>query len=315
MQIWHEIRRASPALREPGIQVFSVPFPVVPTIREQGLRGVDVPAMWDRWHTLLPRNSSGWPDLSWIRPPFEAFAVVSQRSEEGAIFITAADGTTLSRMGGVWQEDATWALQADLIVRGDTCPFVLMPPCHLACKPSGSGLQPVFEDTAARIKHARERAAEFGLGFSPGDSDRSHALGSFSTLAADESDDGFSRGILAVAIGLMALLSCKNVQTVSKTPVRQQRKRDKREGLPALSWHELELVPHATSQHATPGAGEPLALHWVRGHFKDYRDVGLFGKIKGVFWWSPHVAGRADRVVLKDYKVPPLLASPPGPGG
>jgi hypothetical protein len=53
--------------------------------------------------------------------------------------------------------------------------------------------------------------------------------------------------------------------------------------------------------HSGTGEGEPLALHWVRGHFKDFREKGVFGKAKGVYWWSPHLAGKADRVVLKDY--------------
>jgi len=29
-----------------------------------------------------------------------------------------------------------------------------------------------------------------------------------------------------------------------------------------------------------------------RGHFKDYREKGLFGRHKGLFWWSSHVRGK-----------------------
>ncbi len=36
------------------------------------------------------------------------------------------------------------------------------------------------------------------------------------------------------------------------------------------------------------------AIHLVRGHFKEYTpDKPLFGKIAGLFWWEPHLAGAA----------------------
>lgn len=48
------------------------------------------------------------------------------------------------------------------------------------------------------------------------------------------------------------------------------------------------------------------ALHLCRGHFKDYREKGLFGKAKGVYWWDHTVRGSANSgVVVKDYEVRP----------
>ena len=49
---------------------------------------------------------------------------------------------------------------------------------------------------------------------------------------------------------------------------------------------------------------EPKALHFVRGHFKDYSVKGLFGKYKKVYWWDSQVRGEVmGGVVDKDYRV------------
>lgn len=47
------------------------------------------------------------------------------------------------------------------------------------------------------------------------------------------------------------------------------------------------------------------ALHIRRGHFKDYRQgAGLFGKVKGLFWWDMSAAGGMHAgVVIKEYAV------------
>ena len=47
------------------------------------------------------------------------------------------------------------------------------------------------------------------------------------------------------------------------------------------------------------------ALHFVRGHFKDFsHGGGLFGKYKGLYWWSPRLRGSASSgIVKKEYMV------------
>ena len=95
-------------------------------------------------------------------------------------------------------------------------------------------------------------------------------------------------------------------RSIERHPVRQLRRAAERAGtLAPVSWHELHvrLGGRERSPGSHAGGGESLALHWVRGHFADYREHGLFGKHHGVYWWSPHLAGRADRVVHKDYKL------------
>ncbi len=43
------------------------------------------------------------------------------------------------------------------------------------------------------------------------------------------------------------------------------------------------------------------AMDLVRGHFKEYKEKGLFGKYFGRFFWSPQVF--VNRDVHRDYKV------------
>jgi hypothetical protein len=45
------------------------------------------------------------------------------------------------------------------------------------------------------------------------------------------------------------------------------------------------------------------ALHFVRGHFKDYSVKGLFGKYKKVYWWDSQVRREVGGVVDKEYWV------------
>jgi hypothetical protein len=106
----------------------------------------------------------------------------------------------------------------------------------------------------------------------------------------------------------LSLLHCRNVQTVDVPPppapiLKQRAKR----GIPYIQYKTLEVSPLRTiSQGGTrrDGEQEPKALHFVRGHFKDFTDKGLFGKYKGTYWWSSQVRGDVARgIVDKDYKV------------
>jgi len=46
------------------------------------------------------------------------------------------------------------------------------------------------------------------------------------------------------------------------------------------------------------------ALHICRGHFKDYRDSGLFGKHFGIYWWDMHMRGSKEYgEIVKDYEI------------
>lgn len=110
-----------------------------------------------------------------------------------------------------------------------------------------------------------------------------------------------------LAIGFM---HCKNVT------VRSERKPDRlikainkrRGGSPGLvKWNVLEIEPMKkimTTEGLVESTGIKNALHICRGHFKDYRQSGLFGKVKGIFWWDANARGSSQQgVVVKDYKI------------
>jgi hypothetical protein len=115
----------------------------------------------------------------------------------------------------------------------------------------------------------------------------------------------------------LALMHCDNVQEVElppSPPVVHKRKNHSgtRPGTPEIRYKTLTVTPPRAAQQrgigeqGANGAGEaePKALHFVRGHFKDYSVKGLFGKYKKVYWWDSQVRGEVSGgVVDKDYRV------------
>lgn len=114
--------------------------------------------------------------------------------------------------------------------------------------------------------------------------------------------------LMSIVATTLSLLCCKNVSTVDRPAPRQARRLAQREGKP-VPYTVKTLVVRPMQQKANPsGAGDkaaPLALHWVRGHFKTYaEDKPLFGRVTGTYWWSAHLAGDVKAgVVVKDYDV------------
>ena len=81
----------------------------------------------------------------------------------------------------------------------------------------------------------------------------------------------------------------------------------RRGDLPPYTFHILKITPTSRSRtHTEVGApGAPLAIHWVRGHFKAYTaEQPLFGQHTGLYWWHPHLAGQArERRIEKAYNL------------
>jgi hypothetical protein len=112
----------------------------------------------------------------------------------------------------------------------------------------------------------------------------------------------------------LALLHCRNVKAEAAPPtppaILQRHGQGK---IPHIAYKTLTIpgvrrpATEAATTHEQAAAGgqaEPKALHFVRGHFKDFSAHGLFGKYKQVYWWKDQVRGDATQgVVDKEYRV------------
>lgn len=112
------------------------------------------------------------------------------------------------------------------------------------------------------------------------------------------------------ALLAISFMNCKNV-TVAKGAIedlKHERARIKRGKPPFVRFKVLQIEPLREILRREGGAdtvGLQKALHICRGHFKDYTTgSGLFGKIKGRFWWDAKIRGKAEQgVVIKDYEL------------
>lgn len=105
----------------------------------------------------------------------------------------------------------------------------------------------------------------------------------------------------------VCFMNCRNV-TMSKEVVHYPKKWRRRFGRPEPIRYHVLKIDSMRKVLAIEGKSEEVglrkALHICRGHFKDYRKSGLFGRHHGIYWWDAHVRGSLQRgVVLKDYDV------------
>lgn len=106
----------------------------------------------------------------------------------------------------------------------------------------------------------------------------------------------------------IAFMNCKNVKLIPHDPsLNVHRHKIKTHHKPRVRYHTLEISPMKEilrKEGDIEHNGLKMALHICRGHFKDYRAHGLFGRNKGLYWWDSHVRGSLNEgVVIKDYKV------------
>jgi hypothetical protein len=105
----------------------------------------------------------------------------------------------------------------------------------------------------------------------------------------------------------LSFLHCKNVTLTNEDPCHTRKPAKKGEPCRRLHYHVLNIKPmqeilRRDGQSETTGLKK--ALHICRGHFKDYRQRGLFGKYPGLYWWDTHIRGSGrEGVVIKDYAV------------
>jgi hypothetical protein len=101
----------------------------------------------------------------------------------------------------------------------------------------------------------------------------------------------FLRHQASTIAALFALMHCTNISKEAIAPAKKQQKARQRTGKhPLYRYHHLKLRPFGEKGDRN---GQTRAIHWVRGHFKEFTpERPLFGKVTGLFWWQPHLAGR-----------------------
>jgi len=109
----------------------------------------------------------------------------------------------------------------------------------------------------------------------------------------------------------VSFMHCKNVIAEQIIPPSKLNKKfRKKHGNDLVKYHVLKIEPMKKILRIEGKSNElgiPKALHICRGHFKDYRKSGLFGKIPGIFWWDSHIRGNKKQgIVMKDYEIEKL---------
>lgn len=127
-------------------------------------------------------------------------------------------------------------------------------------------------------------------------------------LLAKELQDVFMWPTAFVAALTYSFIHCRNTVLVDRSPEPKLAKAAERRGRKLVTYKVLEIEPVKrilAEKGQAEKNGLKLALHICRGCFKDYRERGLFGKVKGLFWFDMHVRGSlSEGVVVKDYAAP-----------
>lgn len=105
-----------------------------------------------------------------------------------------------------------------------------------------------------------------------------------------------------------SFMHCKNVEYIENDyPEPVKKKREKRYGKSHKKYKTLKIKPMQKTLQKKGNVeknGLKKALHICRGHFKDYRENGLFGKYHDIYWWNSHVRGNKKAgEVEKDYEI------------
>jgi hypothetical protein len=116
----------------------------------------------------------------------------------------------------------------------------------------------------------------------------------------------------------MSLLNCKNIveEQVAAPPLNRAARRRGEQPV-VYRYHVLKVKPFSAradraAKLLSDDTGNLQAIHWVRGHFKNYKPGRpLLGRYIGRIWFQPHLAGRdPERIVAKTYKIDSGRVSP-----
>lgn len=118
--------------------------------------------------------------------------------------------------------------------------------------------------------------------------------------------------IASVFLVSISFMHIKNIVLDSVPVVPKVRESRQKRGLPDVIFKTLRIEPmqkRMQRQYEENPNGPnslDLLLHSVRGHYKDFREKGLFGKehLRGIYWWDAHIRGDADNgIIVKDYEI------------
>jgi len=106
----------------------------------------------------------------------------------------------------------------------------------------------------------------------------------------------------------LSFMHCKNVGYVKTVPNEKLQRRRIRDGkVPLVTYKTLKIDPiKKIIASANNGNSDltPKSLHICRGHFKNFDDKPLFGKLKGTYWWPMHTRGSVEQgEIKKDYSI------------
>jgi hypothetical protein len=315
-----DLRAASSGFRvlAEGSHIIRVPFEVCPFTRQPD----GIPGLWwkeglEGLGKMIPRRPDNTLDCSWWRPPFNDLIICSEKAEAGCMLVLTQGAMPPGFIASIITSQeraqlaarASWQAIVALVAldEQDSLPFCVLGHHLFSVDGSIYGAQGTQHKITAYISQLLRN---------PGSDDLLPHTKLWANQLAEMWQENPKHHNLDIGNSLAAfsttcaLMCCKNIVQAKETPHSDlQKARRKRGRLPLVSYHVLKvrsISARNTSPRASRGnAGEPLAVHWVRGHFKHYTESApLLGRAVGTFWWSPHLAGRdASRVVHKDYEV------------
>ncbi len=113
-------------------------------------------------------------------------------------------------------------------------------------------------------------------------------------------------GVFFPSLLAITFTHCKGTDIREESsPEKLSRQFERRTGLPLLRYHVIDVNPFQqvlSKEGNVERVGLPQALTTVRGHFADYRENGLFGKIHRIIWKPDGERGDpANGIIRKDY--------------
>lgn len=109
------------------------------------------------------------------------------------------------------------------------------------------------------------------------------------------------------ALLAICFMHCSNVQLSDHPPKGgHSRRHQKLFGRAPIVYKTLDIQPmqRMIKSQAGPSPRLKRALHIMRGHFKRFDEKPLFGKHKGLWWWSSYLRGALEHgYVKKSYEV------------